>query len=193
MAERCAQRDADATAADGGERSRARVVAGSVQLAGARTLRVLRPDLAAELRTQMAELASLGALAADAADAPLRAPCDAARALHAAFIDALPAVARAEWAWTVARAELLDALGDDDALEGCVVWRRVDALAGGTASPASRAAALARERPDLVDAFTVPTSVHVGVDVSFCRPYALLDAPCGDAARCAATSHGFGT
>ena len=176
VAARC---DADA----GGARPpRARVAAGSVQLAGARTLRQLSPDLAAELRTQMAELASLGALTADAADAPIRARCDAARALHAAFIDALPLVARAEWAWTVARAELLDALGDDDAIEGCVVWRRVGArdsacVDSGAATPAMRAAALARERPDLADAFTLPASVHVGVNVNFCRPYALLGAP----------------
>ena len=148
---------------------------GSVQIAGARTLRQLDPDLAAQLQTRLALLAAFVPLTPDAAEMPLLPRCEEARALHADFVDALPDAQRAEWNWKKARSRLLDALGEDDGIEGCVVWRRVCAAAGdgAAASPAQRAAALARERPDLVDEFTKPAAMSVSVDVSFSRPYCL--------------------
>ena len=143
-------------------------VKGSLLCKGALSLAKLDADLADRVKTAKAAKPTFTAAHVSTGVAPATRT-DAHRALHAEFVQSIGSVARADWDVECWEARLARRVGEDDAIEGLVVWKR----ALKEQSPTFDQKAFKADHPDLFEQHLKPARTSVSVDILFHRPYAI--------------------
>lgn len=138
---------------------------GSLLLKGSSSLSKLAPSLDAQVKEAKATVPTFRPAQLEQAEQQRSADIIA---VHAQYVASLAAVAEAEWRLACFKARLARMLGNDDAIEGMISWKRV-----ASQSMEFDTRRFEREHPELFHQFKKPGREVVSVTVHSHRAYPL--------------------